>query len=94
MLYKRYADPLSLMSTYTLEGLADFVLRLFDQANEDQLWEIWLHKPIEDDFKKFKRKHYKKIHKKNQNPLSLEEEKKIIEKNMQFIKPVNKGGET
>lgn len=94
MIFKRYADPLSLMSTYSLEGLADFILHLFDQANEDQLWEVWLHKDQEDDFSTFKKKHYKQIRKPKSKALSLEEEKEIIEKNMRYIKPVNKGGET
>lgn len=93
MLFKRYADPLSLLRTYSLEGLADFILRLYDEENENQLWDVWLHRNVEGDFKTFKRKHHKKIRKKEQKPLSLEEEKEIIEKNMQFIKPVNKGGE-
>lgn len=91
MLYKRYANPLSLMGTLSLEGLAGFILRLSDEENEKQLWEIWLHKPIEDDFKTFKQKHYKKTN--IQKPLSVDEEKKIIETNMKFIKATNKGGE-
>ncbi|SFB90835.1 hypothetical protein SAMN04488102_101365 [Alkalibacterium subtropicum] len=82
------------MSTYTLEGLADFILQLYDQQNEDQLWEIWLNKQIEDDFPTFKKKHYRKIKNNKMQKLSEEEEKQIIESNMRFIKPIKKGGET
>lgn len=94
LLFTRYADPLGLMSTYTLEGLADFVLQLYDQQNEDQLWEIWLNKQVEGDFSEFKKKHYKKIRSKKMQNLSEEEEKQIIENNTRFIKPIKKGGET
>ncbi|GEK88881.1 hypothetical protein SAMN04488100_10522 [Alkalibacterium putridalgicola] len=82
------------MSTYTLEGLADFILQLYDQQNEDQLWEIWLNKQIEDDFPAFKKKHYRKIKNNKMQKLSEEEEKQIIESNMRYIKPIKKGGET
>lgn len=81
------------MSTFTLEGLADFILRLYDEENENQLWEVWLHKPIEDDFKTFKKKQYKGLRNKKQKSLSVADEKKIIETNMKFIKAINKGGE-
>ena len=94
MLFKRYADPLSLMSTYSLQGLADFILQLFDEENESQLWEVWLHKDAADDFETFKKKHYKKSQKRQTKALSIEEEKEIIEKNMRFIKPRKEGGES
>ncbi|WP_035067727.1 hypothetical protein [Carnobacterium jeotgali] len=48
------------MSTYTLEGLADFILQLFDKESEDDLWEAWLHKDHENTFKDYKKKYFKK----------------------------------
>lgn len=81
------------MATYSLEDLTDFIMQLFDKENEDEIWQMWLHKEYKDSYKTFKKKYYQKMHKKKQKPLSADEEKEIIEKNMQFIKPVNKGGE-
>lgn len=81
------------MSTYSLDGLADFILQLFDKQNEDELWDTWLHKEQKDDFKTFKKKYFKSMYKKKAKPLSKEEEEKVIANAMKFIKPVNKGGE-
>lgn len=43
------------MGTYSLEGLADFILQLYDEEREEDLWETWLHKDQKDDFKTFKK---------------------------------------
>jgi len=81
------------MATYSLEGLADFVLSMFDKNKEDELWDTWLHKDQQNTFADFKKKYFKNSRKKKKETLSKEEEKKIIESSMQFIKPINKGGE-
>lgn len=93
MLFKRYANPLDLMRTFDLEGLADFILDLFDVENEEQLWETWLHKPIEKDFATFKKDHYKKQRKTKHKVISAKEEKANIEQSMRFIKPRQEGGD-
>jgi ribonuclease BN (tRNA processing enzyme) len=81
------------MGTYTLEGLADFILKLFKEENEEQLWEVWLNKPIEDDFKTFKEEQVKKAHQTKYKIISIEEEKRNIKNSMKFIKPRPEGGE-
>lgn len=81
------------MSTYTLEGLADFILQLFDKESEDDLWESWLHKDHENTFKDYKKKYFKKIRNTKKQSLSKEEEQKNIANAMKYIKPINKGGE-
>ena len=93
LLFRRYANPLNLLSTYTLEGLADFILQLFDKEAEDEIWQTWLHKEMKDNYGAFKKKYLKRMHKPVKKALSKEEEKQIIERNMQFIKPINKGGD-
>ena len=81
------------MATYSLEGLADFILSMFDKDKEDELWDTWLHKDQQNTFIDFKKKYFKKMRKEKKQALSKEEEQKIIESSMRFIKPVNKGGE-
>lgn len=81
------------MSTYSLEGLADFILRLFDKENEEELWQTWLHKEMTLDYAEFKKKYFAKMRKPKTKALSKEEETKIIESAMKYIKPINKGGD-
>ncbi len=81
------------MSTYTLEGLTDFILQLFDKENEDELYQTWLHKDHENSFKDFKKKYFKKMRTTKKEALSKEEEQKNIENAMKYIKPINKGGD-
>lgn len=81
------------MATYSLEGLADFILSMFDKDKEDELWETWLHKDQQNTFKDYKKKYYKKIRNTKKEALSKEEEQKNIENAMKYIKPINKGGD-
>ena len=37
-----------------MSGLADFLVYLFEQELEEKLWEIWLAKDIDKDFKAFR----------------------------------------
>lgn len=93
MLFKRYSNPLDLMATYSLEGLADFILSLIDKDREEELWETWLHKDQDKSFEDFKKKYFKKLRKDKKEILSKEEEQKNIQNAMRFIKPINKGGD-
>ncbi|MFC6464950.1 hypothetical protein ACFP65_08210 [Marinilactibacillus sp. GCM10026970] len=93
-MFKRYGNPKDLLATFTLEGLSDFILYLFDQENQDQLYETWLHKDQESNFQDFKKKHYKKINKEKSKQLTEQKEKEIIAESFKFIKPINvEGGE-
>lgn len=82
------------MRTYSLEGLADFIFMLFDKENEEELWQTWLHKETTLGYAEFKKKYFTKMHKPKTKALSKEDEKKIIENAIQFIKPINKGGDS
>lgn len=81
------------MSAYTLDGLADFILQLYDKEKEDEIWQTWLHKEKQLSYEDFKKKHLKRMYKTKVKTLSKEEEQKIIENATRFIKPINKGGE-
>ena len=81
------------MSTYSLEGLADFILQLYDEEREEDLWETWLHKDQKDDFKTFKKKYFTQAYKKKPKAISKEEEERNIAHAMRFIKPIKGGGE-
>ncbi len=81
------------MSAYTLDGLADFILQLYDKEKEDEIWQTWLHKEKQLSYEDFKKKYLKRMYKTKVKTLSKEEEQKIIENATRFIKPINKGGE-
>ncbi|MDR3191424.1 MAG: peptide methionine sulfoxide reductase [Lactobacillaceae bacterium] len=38
-----------------MRNLADFIFYLFEQENEEQLWEVWLAKDVEQSFGDFKK---------------------------------------
>lgn len=81
------------MATYSLEGLGDFILQIFDKENEEEIWQTWLHKEYKDSYKEFKKKYLKKLYKSKVKVLSKEEEQRIIENATKFIKPINKVGD-
>lgn len=87
MLYKRYGNPIDLLATFSLEGLSDFIFYLFDQENEDTLFEIWLHRDKENDFATFKKKNGAKTFVKQPKKLNDQEEKSILEEAMKLITP-------
>lgn len=93
MLFKRYSNPLELLKTFTFGSLADFILYMFDQENEDTLFEIWLHKESERDFPTFKKAQLKSVRKSKPNINTKEYEKNVIEAAARFIKPRKKGGD-
>lgn len=93
MLYKRYGNPIDLLATFSLEGLSDFIFYLFDQENEDVIFEVWLHKDTESDFAEFKRKNQKKVYVKQPKKLTKDEEESIIKESFKFITPRQKGGD-
>lgn len=86
---------MALLRTYRMKGLTDFVLQLYDEVSEDRLWNLWINKDVEENWKDFKKKHFKALYHGNKvKALTKEQEKQIIENNIRFIKPTNKGGET
>lgn len=87
MLYKRYGNPTNLLATFSLEGLSDFIFYLFDQENEDTLFDIWLHKGQENDFATFKKKSGQKSFVKQPKKLTKDEEETIIKESFKLITP-------
>lgn len=82
------------MGTYTLEGLADFIFKLFDEVNEEDIYQTWLHKESNLGFAEFKKKYLKKPSNAKHKTLNKEEEERNIKEAARFIKPRNEGGET
>ena len=55
LLFSKYASPFSLLDGYISTGrFLEFVINFVDTINEDQLWEVWLHKCIDKSFNEFK----------------------------------------
>lgn len=89
MMYKRYGNPLDLLSTFSLWGLSDFIFYLFNQENEDALFNVWLHKNQEDDFATFKKKNHYKEFVQQPKKLTKEKEQEIIKESFKLITPRN-----
>lgn len=53
MLFKRYGNPMQLLSTMTMNTVFDYILYIFDEEQDDTLWSIWLNKDIEKDYREF-----------------------------------------
>lgn len=55
LLFKRYASPFSLLDSMMLTGrFLEFVLEVLKINNEEQLYELWLHKVFDKSFLDFK----------------------------------------
>lgn len=86
------------MSTFMMTSLSDFLLFLFEEETEEQLWEVWLNKETEhaDSFEKFKEQSIKKQKRKQQashkRRMSDEEEKDAIAKAEKILN--RRGGNT
>lgn len=91
MLYKRYANPLSLLATFDSRGLVDFILFLFEQETEEELWSIWVHKDIEESFGDFKKERLNKLRVGTAKNITKNEINSNIATASQFIK-TRKGG--
>ena len=87
-LFRRYGDPVKLLSTYTLSDAVDFVLFIFEQDQDDILWDIWLHKEIKLDYAAYKKAHSLKLRKSTIMKTSAVDEQETIAWATQFIKPI------
>lgn len=80
---------MELMKTYRLINLLDFIFYLFDQDQEERLYNQWLHTSMQQSFADFKKaQQVKKIRKsKADKPVTKEDEQKMLAFATQFIKP-------
>lgn len=69
-----------MLSTFELDDeYRSFIGYLIEETIEEKLWELWIHKDIEESFEDFKKKSMKKGKPKSKT-LSKEEEDKIMRK--------------
>lgn len=64
----------------------DFILYLYEKENEETLWETWLSKDIQKDFKEFKQEYTRPLRVKPVELISEERERENLEFASQFIK--------
>ena len=85
---------MALLRTYDMKGLFDFILFIFEEEQDDILWEIWLNKEVKEDFKTFKKSRSKSLRKKKIPKVTKEDEQKSIALATRYIKPIDeqKGG--
>ncbi len=56
-LFKRYSDVSFLLSTIKWRDVPDFLITMFEEQSNDELWRIYLSNPLRDDtFNDFKQK--------------------------------------
>jgi hypothetical protein len=54
LLFKRYADPFSLMTGYIQTGrLREFIRNFIEQKQEDDRWEYFIHKVWDKSYPEF-----------------------------------------
>ena len=98
MLFKRYGNPAELLSSYTIPGLLGFFRYILEQEREDNLWQLWLHKPTEhpENFEKFKQSTIKRQQRKQKSGrITEDQEQAAINKAEDILKRVkapNPGG--
>lgn len=87
MLWKRYANPLELLKTYSLEATADFFFYLMDKDKEELLWDMWVHTSMEKSFKEFKKmQNVQSVRKKQKTSVVTDEqEKELLKFASQFV---------
>ena len=85
---------MELLKTYRLINLLDFIFYLFDQDQEERLYNQWLHTSMQQSFSDFKKaQKVKKIRKsKADKPVTKEDEQKMLAFATQFIKPNPESG--
>ena len=76
---------MQVLATYPLDRAVDFVLYLYEKENEETLWEMWLSKDIEKDFKDFKKEQHQPIRKKPVDLITKDKERENLEFASQFI---------
>lgn len=71
--------PVSPISSIDFEELTDFILYLIKEQREEDLWQIWLHKDIDQDFETWKKEIQSK-QSTTKKKMTKEQEKENIEK--------------
>lgn len=66
------------MATYSLGQAVDFILYLYEQENEETLWEMWLSKDIDEDFSEFKKKNMKTLRIKEKDVITPDKEQENL----------------
>ncbi|MDC0826989.1 MAG: peptide methionine sulfoxide reductase [Lactococcus petauri] len=77
---------MQVLATYSLSKAVDFILYLYEKENEETLWETWLSKDIQKDFKEFKQEHTQPLRVKQTEIISKEQEQNNLDFASQFIK--------
>ena len=75
-----------------MRGLFDFILFLFEQEQDDILWEVWLNKEIKEDYATYKKSRSLTLRKANIKKVTEDDEQKAIDLATRFIKPIEENG--
>ncbi|WP_349533027.1 hypothetical protein [Leuconostoc citreum] len=91
-LFRRYANPLIVLETISPDALVDFILFIFDTQDEEELYNIWLHKDIDKPFDEITKSLKKRRGNKNTSSdvLTANEAIERIKKAGTLIKPNEK----
>lgn len=76
-----------MLSTYRLANLADFLLWLFEERQEESLREQWLHTQMTQPYKDFKKQQMSASGRTKTKIPTKQEQQKSLDFAYQFIKP-------
>lgn len=86
-LHVRYASPFQYLDILILhKQLLEFIDEFYEQINEDSLWELYLHREIESNFKDWKNSVMSEM-----NSVENEPTKKEIEATIQHAEDILSG---
>lgn len=71
--------------------MVDFIFFLLETENDEAIWELWLAKDIEQDFKTFKKSNEQKLRMPTAKPMPKEDVEKNIENASRYIKQRKEG---
>ena len=93
IIYRRYCNPIVVFDSFSnFDDVALMILEVINATNEEQVWETWLHKDVEQSYKDFKKNVMKSS---SSRKMTDEEAKKNIEnaQNILKIKVKNPNGD-
>lgn len=92
MLFKRYGDPISLLRTYRLCDLMEFIFYVQELEQEEKIYNQWLHTQMTQSLQEFKdQQKYRPLRKNKAKSTTKEEQQKALDFASQFVKPRKEG---
>lgn len=87
LLFKKYASPFLLLDGYIQTGrFSEFVVKFMDIVEEDQMWEVYLHKVFDKTWEQFRSDVHSEIERIQTQKPSNEQIEATIEDSQNILK--------